>query len=87
MGIVEIVELEEGIIEHLDKFNLKADEIKHLIGICRKLEGREFLFGKIDDVISCLETMKFLIKKQFYCEIEGKVMEILRSSQSIYGET
>lgn len=82
-----IVELDESIVEYLNKFNLRADEIKHLIGICRKVEGKEFLFGKINDAISYLETMKFLIKKQFYCEIEGKVIEILYSSQNICGET
>lgn len=82
-----IVELDESIIKYLNKFNLRADEIKHLIGICRKVEGREFLFGKINNAISYLETMKFLINKQFYCEIEGKVIEIICSSQNIYGET
>lgn len=68
-------ELDERIFEHLDKFNLRADEINHLMGICRKPEGKEFLFGKIKDALFSLEMVKSLIRKQFGCELCGQKQE------------
>ena len=64
-----IEKLDEDILKYLQKFTLRADEINHLIGICRKPEGREFLFSKIEDASVSLEMVRFLIKKQFRCDL------------------
>jgi len=67
-----VEELDKEIFEYLDRFLLRPDEIKHLIGICRTEEGKEFLFGKIKDALYSLEYLRFLIRKQFGCELCGQ---------------
>ena len=64
-----IEELDKRIFKNLKEFNLRAGEINHLIGICRKEEGREFLDNKIYEALTSLKMVRCLIDNQFHKEV------------------
>lgn len=61
----KIEPLNDEIHKNLDEFLSLSDQIKHLIGICRITEGREFLFKKIDKCEKALINIVDLISEQF----------------------